>query len=516
MKKTAKLLLCFLLILSLLFTAAACSKKEEKQNAAGYYILEAVSEDGEELDLEALGFSQDEAFLLLNEDGTAVLYLFDELTDLTWRNDQLRSVEGDDPLTFKLEDKLLTFEIDGTELTFKRSKDDPPDIDALRQKLAEPTEPAAPDGPVGGYILDSMTMEGTTIDAEMLASLGMTAYIEFFEDGTGTIDLMGETEDFEWEDDTIYADGEALTFTLEGDVLTVTDGDGVMVFHAGEKPETPIVIPTEPIVYPDELPEGRYYLIEASNGGTTVSGDDLVATGLSDTYIEFRADGTGEIGIMGEIEEFTWEGTVMTDSIGDVLTYTYDGTEVSFEAEGTVMTFSKDAPAAKGELETYWDGGWYGWWMMENCTGYYADLEGYWWDLCAEIDIDESGEGVMVLWDEDFSRDDPLGTVYIRIDTESGAGKHGNLVSVSGSFEIGDIGEGDWNASPADAGYDDCLMFTGKVQDGEDSYDYTIVLRPWGKLWDDVEEDLLPYYYDDWYLPLIEENAEMPDYIITE
>ncbi len=512
MKKTAKVLLCFLLILSLLLTAAACSKKEEKQNAAGYYILEAVSEDGEELDLEALGFSQDEAFLLLNEDGTAVLCLFDELTDLTWRNNQLRPVEGEntEPVSFTLEDKLLRFESDGTVLTFKLSKDDPPALDALREKLAEP------DGPGGGYILDSMTMEGTTIDAEMLASLGMTAYIEFFEDGTGTIDLMGETEDFEWEDDTIYADGEALTFTLEGDVLTVTDGDGVMVFHAGEKLETPIVIPTEPIVYPDELPEGRYYLIEASNGGTTVSGDDLVATGLSDTYIEFRADGTGEIGIMGEIEEFTWEGTVMTDSIGDVLTYTYDGTEVSFEAEGTVMTFSKSAPAATNVLEAYWDGDWYGWWMMENCTGYYADLEGYWWDLCAEIDIDESGEGVMVLWDEDFSRDDPLGTVYIRIDTESGAGKHGSLVSVSGSFEIGDIGEGDWNASPADAGYDDCLMFTGTVQDGEDSYEYTIVLRPWGTLWDDVEEDFLPYYYDDWYLPLIEENAEMPDYIITE
>lgn len=516
MKKTAKLLLCFLLILSLLLTAAACSKKEEKQNAAGCYILEAVSEDGEELDLEALGFSQDEAFLLLNEDGTAVLYLFDELTDLTWRNDQLRSVEGDDPLTFKLEDKLLTFEIDGTELTFKRSKDDPPDIDALRQKLAEPTEPAAPDGPVGCYVLDSMTMEGTTIDAEMLASLGMTAYIEFFEDGTGTIDLMGETEDFEWEDDTIYADGEALTFTLDGDTLTITDDEGEMVFVAGEKPETPIVTPTEPVDYPDELPDGVYYLTEVSANGTTVSGDDLVATGLSDTYIEFRADGTGEIGIMGETEEFTWEGTVMTDSIGDVLTYTYDGTEVSFEAEGTVMTFSKSAPAATNDLEAYWDGDWYGWWMMENCTGYYADLEGYWWDLCAEIDIDESGEGVMVLWDEDFSRDDPLGTVYIRIDTESGAGKHGSLVSVSGSFEIGDIGEGDWNASPADAGYDDCLMFTGTVQDGEDSYEYTIVLRPWGTLWDDVEEDFLPYYYDDWYLPLIEENAEMPDYIITE
>ncbi|MGM9523657.1 MAG: hypothetical protein ACI3VU_04515 [Faecousia sp.] len=512
MKKTAKLLLCFLLILSLLLTAAACSKKEEKQNAAGYYILKTVSEDGEELDLETLGFSKDEAFLLLNEDGTAVLYLFDELTDLTWRNNQLRPVEGEntEPVSFTLEDKLLRFESDGTVLTFKLSKDDPPDLDALREKLAEP------DGPVGCYILDSMTMEGTTVDAEQLSALGMSAYIEFYEDGTGIVDLMGDIEDFEWEDDKIYDDGETLTFTLEGDVLTVTDGEGVMVFHAGEKPETPTVIPTEPIEYPDELPEGRYVLIEASNNGTTISGDDLVATGLSDTYIEFRADGTGEIGIMGEIEEFTWEGTVMTDSIGDVLTYTYDGTEVSFEVEGTAMTFSKDAPAAKGELETYWDGDWYGWWMMENCTGYYADLEGYWWDLCAEIDIDESGAGTISLWDEDYTRDNLLGLVSIYIDTASGADAHGSLVSVSGSFEIGDIGEGDWNASPADAGYDDCLMFTGKVQDGEDSYEYTIVLRPWGTLWDDVEEDFLPYYYDDWYLPLIEENAEMPDYIITE
>ena len=512
MKKTAKLLLCFLLILSLLLTAAACSKKEG-QNAAGYYTLKTVSEDGEELDLEALGFSQDEAFLLLNEDGTAVLYLFDELTDLTWRDDQLRSVEGDDPLTFKLEDKLLTFEIDGTELTFKRSKDDPPDIDALREELAKPAEP---EGPVGCYILQSMTMDGETIDAETLEIIGMVAYIEFYADGTGVADLMGDTDDFTWADGEVYSEDEVLTYTLDGDTLTLTDGEDEMVFVAGEKPERPTVSPTEPVVYPDELPDGVYYLTEVSANGTTVSGDDLVAAGLSDTYIEFRADGTGELGIMGEAEEFTWEGTVMTDSIGDVLTYTYDGTEVSFEAEGTVMTFSKSAPAATNDLEAYWDGDWYGWWLMENCTGYYADLEGNWWDLCAEIDVDESGEGTMVLWDEDFSRDDPLGTVYIRIDTESGAGKHGSLVSVSGSFEIGGIGEGDWNASPSDIGYDDCLMFTGTVQDGEDSYEYTIVLRPWGKIWDDVEEDLLPYYYDTWYLPLIEAGAEMPDYITTE
>ena len=40
-------------------------------------------------------------------------------------------------------------------------------------------------------------------------------------------------------------------------------------------------------------------------------------------------------------------------------------------------------------------------------------------------------------------------------------------------------------------------------------------LRPWGSLWPD-EEDRLPYYYEDWYLPLIESGEEMPDVLGPE
>lgn len=511
MKKTAKLLLCFLLILSLLLTTAACSK-EDKQNAAGYYILKTVSEDGEALDLETLGLSEDEAFLLLNEDGTAVLCLFDELTDLTWRGNRLRPVEGEDtdPVSFTLEDKLLTIEIDGATFIFKRSKDAAPDLDALREKLAKP------DGPSGCYILKSMTADGETIDSEMLELFGMTIYMEFFEDGTGTIDLTGEVEDFKWENGEIYADSETLTYTLDGETLTITDGETEMILVAGEKPETPIVTPTEPVDYPDELPDGRYYLVEVTMSGETVSGEALTTAGLSDTYIEYRADGTGELSGMGERESFTWEGLRMTDSTGETITYTYDGENVSVEQDGIEMTFSRSVSDTPKESASYWDGGWYGWWLMENGTGYYADLEGNWWDLCAEIDIDEDGYGTITLWDEDFSRDDPLGTVTIRIDTENSTDARGNLVSIDGFFESAQIGEDDWNASPYDDEYDDCLIITGKAVDGEDSYDYTIVLRPWGTRWDDMEEDLLPYYYESWYLPLLEEGAEMPDFIPTE
>ena len=40
-----------------------------------------------------------------------------------------------------------------------------------------------------------------------------------------------------------------------------------------------------------------------------------------------------------------------------------------------------------------------------------------------------------------------------------------------------------------------------------------IYLRPWGASWDDLSEDVQPLYYFDWYLPLIEAGAAMPDAI---
>ena len=55
----------------------------------------------------------------------------------------------------------------------------------------------------------------------------------------------------------------------------------------------------------------------------------------------------------------------------------------------------------------------------------------------------------------------------------------------------------------------------------EDSFDYEIYLRPWGVEWEDVRnvdttdlpyDDMMPAYYDSWYLPLIKDGVtEAPD-----
>ncbi len=513
MAKCKKLLLC-LLVLSLLLTAAACSKeKAQEVDPSGYYPLKSIQKDGEEVDPAALGMEKEEAFLLLNEDGTAALCLFGELTDLTWNNGKLRPVEGEDtdPISFTLEEKLLTFEMEDMQFTFRLSKDDPPDLDELREALSKPVLPD------GVYVLDSMEAEGVTIDAAQLKELGISAYMEFFDDGTGTsASILGDTEDFTWEEGAIFSDGEKLSYTLDGDTLTVETEDGTMIFLPGEKPEiTPSVPTPEPDT--DELPSGKYSLTAVSVGGQTVSGEDLVTAGLSDSYIEFHKDGTATISVMGSTDELIWSGTTLTDSLGVKQSYLFEDDTVTIDMNGTKMVFSADDPA--DALADYWDGGWYGWWIIDNGTGYYTELSDSWWDICAEIDIEENGAGTMVFWDEDFTQAEPLGAVNVQISEGDSSAPHGYLRSEGGSFECGEIGKDDWAVSPDENEYADCLILTGTMvssTNSEDSYEYMIVLRPWGKLWDDTEEDFLPYYYTDWYLPLIEAGEDMPDHITTE
>lgn len=184
------------------------------------------------------------------------------------------------------------------------------------------------------------------------------------------------------------------------------------------------------------------------------------------------------------------------------------GNETSAPPSGTEEP-SETSAAPNSAMEEYWEGGWYGRWTMKNCTGEYLDLEGCGWDICARIDVDAEGAGTMVLWDEAFAADNPLGEVAVQIVTDGE--DVGYLSSVSGWFDLGELALGTWTADPKDSVYSDCLVLGGRIEIDEASgYDYSIVLRPWGTRWEDADE--LPYYYESWYLPLIDAGEEMPDH----
>ena len=97
-------------------------------------------------------------------------------------------------------------------------------------------------------------------------------------------------------------------------------------------------------------------------------------------------------------------------------------------------------------------------------------------------------------------RDAPLAVLQMHWD---GA----RFLSDSGFFLLEQVGEGSWFLDPAATP----LTFAGSYRQGEESFTYSILLRPWGQLWSG--EERLPFRYHDWYLPLIGSGAPMPERI---
>ena len=163
-------------------------------------------------------------------------------------------------------------------------------------------------------------------------------------------------------------------------------------------------------------------------------------------------------------------------------------------------------------LLDWWNGEWYGWWKMSGCYGDYESMEGDWWDVCGVIDLDTDYTGTIELWDEDYTRSDPMASAQVSL-SEAGTGEHGTVMSEGGWFTNVTLEHADWIVDPGLLDYDDMICISGDYEDGDDEFHYDIYLRPWGLYWKDMEEDAYPYRYTDWYLPLIDAGKSMPDAI---
>ena len=202
-------------------------------------------------------------------------------------------------------------------------------------------------------------------------------------------------------------------------------------------------------------------------------------------------------------------------------TITIDPATLSREASAD-STGSTDTtlPAPTGDaLLDWWNGAWYGWWTMTGCSGAYESMAGQWWDACAVIDIGSDYTGTVTIWDEDYSRADPMLQASVTLNS-AGVGEHGTVMSESGYFTNLPLEHADWIIDPAINGrfpdVENMICIEGWYEDGDDEFYYEVYLRPWGQLWDDFAADYpddIPYYYDDWYLPLVESGSSMPDVV---
>ena len=201
-------------------------------------------------------------------------------------------------------------------------------------------------------------------------------------------------------------------------------------------------------------------------------------------------------------------------------TITIDPTTLNRETAADTEPGAALPAATTGDaLLDWWNGAWYGWWTMTGCSGAYESMAGRWWDACAVIDIGSDYTGTVTIWDEDYSRADPMSQVSVTLNS-AGAGEHGTVMSESGYFTNLPLEHADWIIDPAiNSRFPDVenmICIEGWYEDGEDEFYYEVYLRPWGQLWDDFAADYpddIPYYYDDWYLPLVESGSAMPDVV---
>ena len=270
---------------------------------------------------------------------------------------------------------------------------------------------------------------------------------------------------------------------------------------------------------------GKYIGTEfSSDGDSWYSLADLYD---GECYIELKSGGKGVFCLGGEATDIKWS----LESDG-ALTLKRDGLESNgLLQDGCIMLddlwgnevytlYEKEdadsSPEKTGDtLLDWWNGDWYGWWKMSGCYGYYESMEGKWWDVCGEIAIGADYTGTITLWDEDYTRAEPMALASVSLN-EAGTGEHGTLMSEGGWFTDTALAHADWIVDPGLLDYDDLIWIDGDYENGDDTFHYDIYLRPWGLYWDDMDESGYPYRYTDWYLPLIDAGMPMPDAIGEE
>lgn len=166
--------------------------------------------------------------------------------------------------------------------------------------------------------------------------------------------------------------------------------------------------------------------------------------------------------------------------------------------ESTGEAQSADAAEAPPEY-------WYGWWGISEGTGDWIGKTGCWWDCCARMTKDKDGALTLLIWDEDTTRTKSLAKLKAKRVGEM-------LLCTGGTFMSAKPGD-DCEISLAADKAGDLLTVTGAYSEAKKgSFRYSLTLRPWGQRWDEDGGEL-PYYYESWYLPLIEKGLPMPEKI---
>ena len=314
-----------------------------------------------------------------------------------------------------------------------------------------------------------------------------------------------------------------ITGTLKDGVLEIHDDDVVMRYlkDGAEAPGWAKDVAAAP---EKGRLAGMYTLYAMEVAGERYDYDALVEMDVMDgSFLRIDYDAvtgyTGELSFEGEEPDtFTLEDELgmLNFPSGEQMGFFEEAPGVigitQAELGGTIF-FALDSversAAAADPLVDWWNGDWYGWWFMYGCKGKYEDLEGAYWDCEAHIEIDPATyTGTMEMWDdEQYQNMGGIGMVDVSL-SDSGTGAHGTLMSEGGWFEEITLSHADWIIDPGLDESDSFLIITGSYDDDSGNvYYYKMMMRKWGELWEDIDEDSRPWSYEGWYKPMIEDGV---------
>ena len=227
--------------------------------------------------------------------------------------------------------------------------------------------------------------------------------------------------------------------------------------------------------------------------------------------LTLNGDGTGTFDMFGQSDAVTYDDTAIT-RYNTPMAYIRDGEylylTVSEGIEFTMMPKMDALSRPKEELTLndigYWEGDYYGWWQFDNVITGNSAAQGNRWDCCMTLDVNADGTGTIIIWDEDYGKDDPIAEVAVTVTNYTGTTR---IVSESGQFMGCEVAHADWLFYSDASNYKDTLNFWAMYEDSDTKIDCRFFLRQWGTVWDDVKEWEIPGYYESWYLPLIDNGV---------
>ena len=118
MKRTVTTALCLVLVIGLLCTLTACG-----EDISGRYELISATIDNRTLTIDefkAFLGADTEMYLELNNDGTGTMAFVGQVAEMQWEGNQIWSAEGGVKADFTVEEGVLTLDLSGTVLVFKK------------------------------------------------------------------------------------------------------------------------------------------------------------------------------------------------------------------------------------------------------------------------------------------------------------------------------------------------------------------------------------------------------------